>query len=481
MKTKLAGHFPLQDALRHTIQEAKLKIAASEKGEEKSEKDEKKAPPFGKKDEKKESKKEEAKEKESSAVVDHQDPDEVEKLAASLDYVAEKLADYTTIGGESHQGGEVLPVQSPAKGKQVMPTSKGGKSPAPAVKATKDNPGPANAMVTDDERAPGGNGAKYPEHGVLKTAETESTRERARRWGRNGAIVGGGLNLAVNAARGHFSPVATGIDAGLGYGIGRLSHRIAHGESSEHKKVKKSSVEALKGVVAAEVEKLAGPVGDSKTVEELADAAKHRGVGQKAYDVARAGHGKVQQLGTAVGRTLRMNGPGTAGRAAGLGYGTLAAGTLAAGAIGKKLFGSKEKEKSSEAVDYILNKISTVYNGGESPQGGEQLSNTLSPTMQPGRSLIQNKDAIKNVTKPEAKAFRKKELAEVLSEPASHRGVAPNISGNLRSAASGGVKTAAKRALLSKIAAEGCKCTENTQCRHCHLKEATASIQASAQ
>jgi hypothetical protein len=406
MKTKLAGHFPLQDALRRTIQEAKLKIAASEKGEEKSEekKEEKKAPPFGKKDEKKETKKEEAKEKESSAVVDFQNPDEVEKLAASLDFVAEKIADYTTIGGESHQGGEVLPVQSPAKGKQVYPTSKGGKSPAPAVKATKDNPGPANAMATDDERAPGGTGAKYPAHGVLKTGGVAALKE-------------------VVAAQLAAEPV-----------------------EEEEKTANK--------VVNRVAELFAG--GKKGTIGEM--AGKRAGNSFKGF--------------------RQMTGEAAKSTAARVAAGT----TVALGA--KKALGKKEKKSSAEtpeAVQYILGKISTVYNGGESHQGGEQLSNTMPVTMQPGRSLIQNKDGIKNVTKPEAKAFRKKELAEVLSEPASHRGVAPNISGNLRSAASGGVKTAAKRALLSKIAGEGCKCTENTQCRHCHLKEATASLQASAQ
>jgi len=388
MKTKLAGHTLLQDAIARTIDEArqKMKLAAEEKDEKEKVK---KLVDYEKKEHGKvPTPKEESEECKGKAasIIDPQDSDDVEKLAAALEEL-DKLADYKTIGGESPQGGETLPVQSPVGGLQKykkdgskrhnIPMSIGSDGKPP------DNPKAGELIPTDLKNRIGGT---YPAKGVLKTggvaalkaevtklAETETTRERARRWGRTGAAVGGGL-----AAAGHLSQglpwgvggaaVGTGVNAGIGYGLGRLAHRVGHGPSSETKKVKKS------------------------------------------------------------------------------------------------------------AVSYILQKISTVENGGESHQGGEQLSNTAPLTMQPGRSLIQNAQTIKNVTKREAKAPRKKELAEVLTEPAFSAAHDSKVNENLRNAAKGGVKIAAARALLAKIAEEGCTCNDAGTCRFCTMKKKVSSI-----
>jgi len=94
-------------------------------------------------------------------------------------------------------------------------------------------------------------GRVIPTANQMKTAakaETESTRDRARRWGRRGAMVGAAATIpaamvsGVNPLR---YPVPLAVDAGknalLGYGAGRLAHRVAHGPSSETKKVKKAA------------------------------------------------------------------------------------------------------------------------------------------------------------------------------------------------------------------------------------------------
>lgn len=76
---------------------------------------------------------------------------------------------------------------------------------------------------------------------VEKLAETE--RERAHRYGVNGALGYGGLTAAANLAHGSPAGALIGgaINGAIGYGGGRLVHRIAHGPATD-KKVKKAGV-----------------------------------------------------------------------------------------------------------------------------------------------------------------------------------------------------------------------------------------------
>lgn len=438
MKTKLAGHLPLQDAIAKTIEEAreKMKLAAEE-----SDKDEKvkKLLKFEKKEhghipsEKEE--KAECKDK-TSSVIDPTDPEEIEKLASALDSAAELLskeADSIDNGGEKHQGGQQLPTQSPTGGTQPYKKDGSKKHQVPTSTGLQHSevPDSKTQVPNDHARAPGGTGAKYPAKGVLKTGaaalqaeveklakeepKDETTLHRARRWGKKGALIGGGIGLGVGGlgALGtrHFARAAgmeapsvkamlanaayqTAGGAAEGYGIGRLAHRIRHGKASADEKVKKSGVvDAIKGS------------------------------------------------------------------------------------------GKKEKKSSVEdAVSYILSKISAsqktsgVENGGEARQGGEQLSNTAPVPSNPGRNLISNAQGIKNVTKREAKAPRKKELAEVLTEPAMTSSTDSKVQENLRNAAKGGVKIAAARAFLQKIAKEGCTCDGAGKCRHCTMKAKVSAM-----
>ena len=150
---------------------------------------------------------------------------------------------------------------------------------------------------------------------------------------------------------------------------------------------------------------------------------------------------------------------------------------------------SKRKESSAEAVDYILGKIATEL-GGEHKQGGETLANKAPVPSNAGRQLISSNKAPASANKREAKAPRKKELAEVLTEPALSAAHDSKVNENLpkansgkvskiaqaqdpRSATKGGAKTAgAAKALLLKIAEEGCQCDGKGTCRHCKMKAA---------
>lgn len=171
---------------------------------------------------------------------------------------------------------------------------------------------------------------------------------------------------------------------------------------------------------------------------------------------------------------------------------TAAGGAGAGFAVGR--MSKKGKEKESEAVEYILGKIAEgAHLGGEHPQGGQTLSNTAPVPSNPGRQLISGNKAPAAANKREAKAPRKKELAEVLTEPAfsaahdskvnenlgkANAGKVSKIAQDLRSATKGGVETAAARALLMKISEEGCQCEGKGSCRHCKMRAAMKKKQS---
>lgn len=527
MKTKLAGHLPLQDAIARTIEEAreKMKLAAEECDDEKKEG---KKPPFGKAAPKKEEKAE--KEKESS-IIDSADPEEVEKLASSLDFLAEKLAgDSVELGGESRQGGQVLATMAPVGGTQPYKkdSSKSHNVPmSTGLKATKDNPGAATAVPTDDERAPGGNGAKYPPKGPLKTASVHNLQlalaqmtgveaEEEKTAGRVGDAAGKakdwfkarpkawgeakrGVTEAFTGKGSQGTGAMTKMDRlkSLGFAAKKVAPELAAGTAvaggaayaaKKHHDKKKGKKKTAGGIAGEQVirHRLGGP----EHQNEHHGQQKGRQYGA-AVGTGLLGGAGAAGAGYAAHKLMQMRGTGTLGRVAGTAGAALAGGALGAGAgglIGRGVGGSigrtvgvmkgpdKEKSKKSSAIDYILNKISAVENGGESPQGGEQLSNTAPVPSNAGRELIRNKDGIKNVTKAQAKSPRKKELAEVLTEPAMSAAHDSKVNENLRNASKGGVKIAAARAFLQKVAAEGCQCEGAGECRYCQMQEKTAAL-----
>jgi hypothetical protein len=531
MKTKLAGHLPLQDAIARTIDEAreKMKLAAEEKEEKSEKKDEKvkKLLKFEKKEhghipsEKEE--KEECAEK-TSSVIDPQDSEEVEKLAAALDEMAEKIADYHEMGGESHQGGETLAVQSPTGGTQPYKKDKSKAHNVPTstgMISTKDNPGAKTAVPTDDHRAPGGNGARYPAKGVLKTgaaalkAEVEKIafsvtdaghkldakwygadskslhdQRKAGQEYRKKAPVRDTLALSPIKRFGqkmgerHMDYAAKKHEKG-GNAYNPFGGILTKSRHEEKEKKSFSLTETGHKYDAAKYkarsESGATRAGAQKQYakEEPGLAAVHTGL--HGLQVASAVAGKGGNIHAA---SKGSHGKGLFARMADR-HNDYAAkkhekGRNAYNPLGGLLTKSRNEEKGGKskasAVDYILGKIAAVENGGESRQGGEQLSNTAPIPSNAGRELIRNKDGIKNVTKAQAKSPRKKELAEVLTEPAMSAAHDSKVNENLRNASKGGVKIAAARAFLQKIAEEGCKCEGAGECRHCKMQEKTAAL-----
>lgn len=344
MKTKLAGHLQLHDMVANVLQANKSKLAADDKSEKVKKLVEYEKKEHGGKIPSVSEEKAEHKNKESS-VIDYADPVEVEKLASALDYLTEKLGgDSVFLGGEARQGGEVLATMSAVPGAQGYRQNGSKKHKVPmgsGLMATKDNPGAATAVPTDDHRAPGGTGAKYPAKGVLKTGSADET---------------------------------------------------------------------------------------ALSVHERIQAAKMRAQGVPAEQIPQA---------------VAM------------------------------------QKQSASALNYLLAKVSGADIGGESKQGGETLANSAPVPSNPGRQLISSNSAPASATKREAKAPRKKELAEVLTEPAMTSSTDSKVQENLRNASKGGVKIAAAKALLAKIAEEGCTCGNGGECRNCKLKKAVADKKAS--
>lgn len=131
-------------------------------------------------------------------------------------------------------------------------------------------------------------------------------------------------------------------------------------------------------------------------------------------------------------------------------------------------FAKKEdKEKKSGAVGFILDKLAEFHGGGET------LDDKPAPVpSNEGRQLIANNKAPVSATKREAKGPGRKQLAEVLTEPAQTKSTDSTVQDNLRNAAKGGVKIAAVKDFLGKIAAGGCVCAGQGECDYCRMKAA---------
>lgn len=378
MKTKLAGHTLLQDAIARTIDEArqKMKLAAEEKDEKEKVK---KLVDYEKKEHGKvpspKEESEECKDKgKAASVIDITDPDEVEKLASALEEL-DKVADYHDIGKESPQGGSVLPVQSPQSGTQKYKHDKSKKHNIPTnsgFETPKDNPGAKNAVPTDEKNAPYLH-QTYPAKGPLH---------------------------------------------------------------------KGASVQVLKGVV----EKVAKA---TKTKEAAKVPGGFRGV-----------------------------------------FRPIMAKKAAAKSLFRPILG---KGKKASAVEYILSKIAEPKGGGDMP-GQYPSEEGPKPPAAPGRKFLQSNSGPAKLNKRVAREPLKKQLHEVLTEPAmsaahdskikenlpkANAGNIAKISSDLRSTAKGGVKTAAARALLEKVAKEGCTCDGAGKCRYCKMKKASVSMTAS--
>jgi hypothetical protein len=92
------------------------------------------------------------------------------------------------------------------------------------------------------------------------------------------------------------------------------------------------------------------------------------------------------------------------------------------------------------------------------------------------RRLIASNQAAIDATKGDAKGPVKTQLSEVLEEPALSSSTDSVLENNLRNTGKAGVKIAAARMTLEKVAAQGCTCnTIEDMCAYCNLKQKVAA------
>lgn len=133
----------------------------------------------------------------------------------------------------------------------------------------------------------------------------------------------------------------------------------------------------------------------------------------------------------------------------------------------------KSEKKASASVQFILNKIA------ESTQGGETLDSKSGEGPKPAsdsaggndaRKALESNEAATNLKKVDAKKPQKRMLSEVLTEPALSKAHDSKVQDNLRNASKGGVKIAAVKTFLSKVA------SDPNDPNHAKLKEAVAKM-----
>jgi hypothetical protein len=96
-----------------------------------------------------------------------------------------------------------------------------------------------------------------------------------------------------------------------------------------------------------------------------------------------------------------------------------------------------------------------------------------------GRRLISSNQAAIDATKRDAKGPVKTQLSELLDEPALNSGTDPVLQHNLQNTGSAGVKIAAARTALEKVAQQGCTCeTIDGECAYDRLVKAAAATRS---
>ncbi len=146
---------------------------------------------------------------------------------------------------------------------------------------------------------------------------------------------------------------------------------------------------------------------------------------------------------------------------------------------GRKDEGEEKKEEAKEkesAVSFIQTKLAEYLGGGERtgdfPAEQGPKPETDAKGGNDARKNISSVKAAIDMKKVEGKAPQKRMLKEVLTEPAQTKSTDPVVQNNLANASKGGVKIAAARELLKKIAEEGCTCDGAGNCRHCKMQAA---------
>lgn len=418
MHSKLAGHLPLQDLIQSTINSARTKLAAAEEKEKVKKLVEYEKKEHGGKIPSVKEEEEEMKEKKSS-IIDATDAGEVEKLASALEFLGDeflKEADSIENGGESHQGGEQLPTGSPVGGTQPYKKDGSKKHQVPmstGMESKKETGSAATAVPDTQHKPPVPLNSAYPTKGVLKTA-AEAVKEM----------------------------------------IAKKKGEEKKEEKAEEKKEKASSVArleaALESVAGVSKGKEASAVGETATkavnatkeyLKKRPDAYREAG---RVFKEAVTGKGSIgdgvmtmKDRGLAALHGLKQIAP-EAGTAAALGTGAAA-----------------YKMKKSSAVNFVLGKIAEYHGGGETlDSASEQGPKPESGGSNSARSNISSIQAAINMKKVDGKNPQKKQLSEVLTEPALTKSTDSKVQENLRNATAGGVKIAAAKAVLAKIAAD---------------------------
>lgn len=95
------------------------------------------------------------------------------------------------------------------------------------------------------------------------------------------------------------------------------------------------------------------------------------------------------------------------------------------------------------------------------------------------RRLIASNQAAIDATKGDAKGPVKQQLHEVLEEPALSSSTDPVLEENLRNTGKAGVKIAAVRAALTKVAQQGCTCkTIDGECANCKMQKVAGAMKS---
>ncbi len=489
MKTKLANNLSVQDMISNVLTNATEKLAADEQGTVRQllrAEQQNHAPQYA----------DEEDEEELPAGIVH--PDFVEKLASACDTIAanvhniempqmgvlqqalRKQAEEGSPRG-SGKGPGALEIYKSIGGKQQIARDKPAGEDAAASQAKtplgKARPGTAATQLDNNMHdAPGGGGKKptghYPVKGPLVNNPYVSESGRKKKIPVPG-IKTAGRDLIIAAVEKRAEESAT--------------------EARFERERGDRATEHTNGVIEAPfprrvpVQKAPGTDGGQ---------VKHAG---RIGNAARSVDDAIQRLGKRVTEIGLRSGKGSAARLApgtsrAVGYGTAGLGTAAVGGTAHAL---RNKEKNaSVARQHILRKlagedvlkanITAQKNADPSPGGGVLKAydaNTPTPYQagddahgglgNQARKLIRSNTSVIAATKRDAKGPVKKQLAELLDEPALSKKHDSVIEKNLRNAGKAGVKIAAARQALQKIASAGCQCESSGECGYCRLAAAT--------
>lgn len=431
MKNKLASRLPIQQMIANVISSATEKVAEDQKGRDKKVRDllayEKKEhghiPTPAE---------EEHEEKEKMAAASA--PAYVEKLAAAVEYIAgnfdtiefpnkgllQKAAEEAASGGSPKGAGKgpgALEVSQARGGEQNHNMGhahniEASKSKLHAPMSGSHEGDGATQLENDMHHAPGGGGiaptAKYPHKGPL---------------------------VAGPSAEGH--------------------HGHHHSEHSE----KTAFVDQIIG----------GAIGYGKGKEQAARGEHHTFGGKQIASLILPG-GIGYQAGRAMGhnkyREESEHGHHEHEKAA----------SAIRQAVLRKLAGEDVMKANIEAERSAnplagMGQLETFDANQPAPhQAGDH---TGSGCGNQARRLISSNEAAINATKRDAKGPVKTELSQVLEEPALNASTDPVLNHNLQNTGKAGVKIAAQaRAILEKVAQQGCTCVTidpEGECAYCRL------------